>query len=314
MNESTLENKNGTVKRILIYLGITFLITYLLEIFLILPMAAGKIMVNPVIMQLMTGSVMFIPALGVLLTRLFTKEGFKNSYIVPKTGKRSIPFFLFGWFGPVILTVAGAAVYFLIFPNKFDRDMSYLASVLTANGAEATPALLQITIISQILTALLLGPLLNFLTCFGEEWGWRGYLLPKMQEKFSIIPTLLINGIIWGLWHAPLTIMGHNYGGGYKGYPFTGIMAMCLFCIVMGVIFSYITIRTGSCLPAVLAHGSLNGFAAAPLFFTDGTNINPFIGPAPTGIIGGIAFLLCAIIMAILLIKNPKIKPADKTQ
>ena len=91
-------------------------------------------------------------------------------------------------------------------------------------------------------------------------------------------------------------------------------MAMCLFCIVMGVIFSYITIRTGSCLPAVLAHGSLNGFAAAPLFFTDGTNINPFIGPAPTGIIGGIAFLLCAIIMAILLIKNPKIKPADKTQ
>lgn len=33
----------------------------------------------------------------------------------------------------------------------------------------------------QITVAALLGPLINILTCFGEEWGWRGYLLPKMS-------------------------------------------------------------------------------------------------------------------------------------
>lgn len=310
MSEQNVDKNNMTLKRILIYVGITFTITYLLEFLVIWPAVTSVSLTTQAVAQLLIGSMMFIPAIGVLLTRLITKEGFKNSYIVPKTGKRSIPYFLFGWFGPVLLTVAGAAVYFLIFPNRFDTGMSYMADVLAASGVEATPQMLQITMISQVITALLLGPLLNALTCFGEEWGWRGYLLPKMQEKCGILPLLLINGIIWGLWHAPLTMLGHNYGMGYKGYPVTGILAMCGFCIVMGTIFSYITIRTGSCLPAVLAHGSLNGFASAPLFFTDGNNINPFIGPAPTGIIGGCAFLVCAIIMAVLLVKK---QPAKET-
>lgn len=78
-----------------------------------------------------------------------------------------------------------------------------------------------------------------------------------------------------------------------------------MFCIVAGVIFSYITIRTGSCLPAMLAHGALNGFGSAGIFFTDGIGINPFVGPAPTGIIGGSSFILCAIVMTVLLMKRP---------
>lgn len=305
MNEQTTTN-DLTTKRILIYLGITFGITYLLEFLLIWPLVNNVSVSMQMMAQLLVSAVMFIPAIGVLLTRLITKEGFQNSYIVPKTGKRSIPYFLFAWFGPVILTVIGGAVYFLIFPDKFDANMTYLALVLEASGVEATPALVKISAISQIVSGVLLAPLLNCINCFGEEWGWRGYLLPKMQEKFGMLPMLLISGVIWGLWHAPLTALGHNYGTGYAGFPFTGILAMCLFCIVMGIIFTYITIRTGSCLPAVIAHGSLNGFASAALLFTDGTNINPFIGPIPTGIIGGCAFIVCAVIMAVLLVKKGK--------
>ena len=79
--------------------------------------------------------------------------------------------------------------------------------------------------------AVLLAPVLNIVTTTGEEWGWRGYLVPKLTEKLSVVPTLLISGIIWGLWHAPLTVMGHNYGLGYSGYPYTGILAMCAFCV-----------------------------------------------------------------------------------
>lgn len=305
MNNEKHTKTDNTSRRILLYLGITFLITYSLEIFVIAPTVKSVSLTTQALGKMLIGSMMFIPAIGVLLTRLLTKEGFKNSYIVPKTGKKSIPFFLFGWFGPVILSVIGAVVFYLVFPDRFDTGMSYMVSVYTAQGIAVTPALLKTSIVSQIAVALLLGPLLNFFTCFGEEWGWRGYLLPKMKEKCSMLPMLLINGIIWGLWHAPLTVLGHNYGTGYVGYPFTGILAMCLFCTVMGIIFSYITIRTGSCLPAVLAHGSLNGFASAALFFhTDKAAINPFLGPAPTGIIGGCAFLICAVIMAVLLCKS----------
>ncbi len=264
--------------------------------------------------QLLISSAMFLPALGALLTRLCTKEGFQNSHIVPKGGRRCIPYFLLGWFGPMLLITLGSIVYFLIFPSRFDSSMGYLQAVLTATGVTVTPKLLKLTAVSQFATAALLGPLLNFINCFGEEWGWRGYLLPKMQEtklyqKHGILPVLLITGVIWGLWHAPLTMLGHNYGIGYPGYPFTGILAMCVFCVTMGILFSYITIRTGSCLPAVLAHGSLNGFVQAPLLFTDGTSINPFVGPLSTGIIGGSAFLICAVVAAVLLVRNPSSMP-----
>ena len=153
-------------------------------------------------------------------------------------------------------------------------------------------------VIIQALTGLFLGPIMNFVTCFGEEWGWRGYLLPKMSKKLSAIPMLLVNGIIWGLWHAPLTAIGHNYGVGYPGFPFTGILAMCVFCIVMGIVLSYVSMKTQSCIPAVLGHGAINSNAGIGLYFTaDGGN--PFIGPAPTGIIGAIPFIVVAILLLI---------------
>ena len=71
---------------------------------------------------------------------------------------------------------------------------------------------------------------------------------------------------------------------------------MCLFCIVMGVFLSYVTIKTGSCIPAILGHGAINGIGAIGMYFTaDGGS--PFVGPAPTGFIGIIPFAVVAIVM-----------------
>lgn len=169
--------------------------------------------------------------------------------------------------------------------------------------AQAVP--MDLLMLIQIVQAVFLAPVLNFVTCFGEEWGWRGYLLPKVSNQLSTVPTLLVTGIIWGLWHAPLTAIGHNYGTGYAGFPFTGIGMMCLFCIVLGVLMSYVTLKTKSCIPAILAHGAVNGICAIGIYFTaDGGN--PFIGPAPTGIIGMIPFIIAAIFMVIHLKRDKK--------
>ncbi len=301
------EKMDKTTKRIILFLGITFVVTYLYEFLVLYPLVLSDQTSMQTLGQMLLGVVMIFPAAGVLLTRLITKEGFKgNAYIVPRTGGRSIKWFLFGWFGPVVFTALGAVAYFLVYPEKFDPDLAYMGEVLSAGGAELTPEMLQISMISQIVVAVVLGPLLNIFTCFGEEWGWRGYLLPKMREKLPLFAVLLVNGVIWGLWHAPLTALGHNYGTGYAGYPVTGILAMCVFCIVMGVIFSYVTIKTGSCLPAVFAHGSLNGIAAVAIYFSNGEDINPFVGPAPTGILGGSAFIICAAVMAVLLVRGQR--------
>lgn len=292
-------------KRILLFLAITFILTYVLEIGLIRPLITGEDPQSAMVGQSLIGTAMFMPAIGVLLTRLITKEGFRNSLLRLPQLKRNLAYYLFAWFGPAILTVIGALIYFALNPGKFDPELSYLAKAYESSGVEITSSQLQSTMLVQIAAAFFIGPLINVINCFGEEWGWRGYLLPKMKGKFKILPMLLINGVIWGIWHAPLTALGHNYGTGYPGFPYTGILAMVFFCIVMGTIFSYITIKTNSCIPAIFAHGGLNSIAAVGIYFSvDGGN--PFIGPSPTGIVGGIGFILVAVLIAVKLIKEEK--------
>ena len=301
-----METKKQDLKRALVYILITFLLTWVYSLLIVYPIANGEALtgVPALATQLTVAAAMFCPAIGVLLTRLVTKEGFQNVWLRPHI-KGNIKHYLLAWFGPAVLTFAGMAVYFLIFPNNLDLSFSYFTATLEATGTplETLPIPIGLLMLVQCIQAVFLAPVMNFVTCFGEEWGWRGYLLPKISKHFSTIPTLLITGIIWGLWHAPLTIIGHNYGLGYWGFPFTGIAMMCVFCITLGIFLSFVTLKTSSCIPAILAHGAINGIAAIGIYFTyDGGN--PFIGPAPTGIIGMIPFILLAIFMVLHLKKQ----------
>ena len=301
-----MENKNQDLKRILIYLLITFALTWAYCLVVVYPVANGESLsgVPSLITQLSVVVVMFFPSIGVFLTRLVTREGFQNSWLKPNL-KKNIRYYLLAWFGPAILTLAGMGIYFLLFPDDLDLSFGYFVSTLEAAGApmETLPIPIELLMLVQCVQAILLAPLMNFITCFGEEWGWRGYLVPKTKGLLPTVPMLLITGIIWGLWHAPLTIIGHNYGLGYPGFPFTGIAMMCLFCVVVGIFLSYVTLKTNSCIPAILGHGAINGFAAIGIYFTkDGGN--PFIGPAPTGFIGMIPFMIVAFFMVISLSKK----------
>lgn len=301
-----MENKNQDLKRVLIYLLITFALTWAYCLVVVYPVANGESLsgVPSLITQLSVVVVMFFPSIGVFLTRLVTREGFQNSWLRPNL-KKNIRYYLLAWFGPAILTLAGMGIYFLLFPDDLDLSFGYFVSTLESAGApmETLPFPIELLMLVQCVQAILLAPLMNFITCFGEEWGWRGYLVPKMKGLLPTVPMLLITGIIWGLWHAPLTIIGHNYGLGYLGFPFTGIAMMCLFCVVVGIFLSYVTLKTNSCIPAILGHGAINGFAAIGIYFTkDGGN--PFIGPAPTGFIGMIPFMIVAVFMVISLSKK----------
>ena len=280
------------LRRIGLFLLITFAMTYAWTIGLIWPRVLGRDAASftteeTLINTALTAMLMFFPTIGVLITRLVTREGFKNAMLRLNL-KGNVRYYLMGWFGPMVLTLLGAVIYFAVCPSEFTLT-SYHAMMATQPIPPAAFWALQVVL-------MLMAPLLNLIPCFGEEWGWRGYLLPKVAQRMKFLPTVLLTGFIWGIWHAPIIVAGHNYGMNYPGYPWWGIIAMCIFCIVGGTLFSYITLKAKSCWPAVFAHGALNGTASiGVLFLADPMAYDRFIGPVPTGIVGAAAYIVVAV-------------------
>ena len=144
---------------------------------------------------------------------------------------------------------------------------------------------------------MLIAPVVNSLFTFGEEFGWRGYLQPKLMPLGGR-KAMLLMGVIWGMWHWPLTIQGHNYGLEYSGYPWAGMLMMLVFTTALGTFLGWVTLRSGSVWPAVIGHAAINGMGALPALFTLGQP-NMLLGPMVAGIIGGIGFIALALVLFI---------------
>lgn len=269
-------------KQIIIYIVLSFLIAWIL--FLIIPLK-GMVYGEQRSTLLLTGA-MFAPAISSILVRLITKEGFKNMLLKPNF-KGNIKTYLLIFFGPSLLIIVSAILYFLLFPTHFDTGLTLL------QGAEVTPSTI---LLVSLLQVILVGPVINIVPTMGEELGWRGYLLPKLRTLFSDRLSIIISGIIWGLWHAPVIIMGHNYGTEYPGYPYVGILVMVVFCVALGIIEGYFTIKLNSVIPAAMVHSAMNAGAALPLIVAK-VGINQTIGPTVAGLIGGLPLFLVAIIL-----------------
>lgn len=285
------------MKKVNTFVGVTFLLTWIMEFWLMLNGGLQNPSSTVIIIICM-----LMPAVGAIITVLISKEKLKDLWIKPKF-KGNIKYYLLAWLMPVALIVVGSVLYYLIFPSQLDLNMTNIINTtkeqLKALGqAIPSDSELKTLMIVQIISSLFMAPIINFIPCIGEELGWRGYLLPNLLEKYSAVKATLISGIIWGLWHAPVIAMGHNYGLGYIGYPIGGIFAMTLFCIFLGSVFSYVTIKVKSCIPAVIMHAMINGFSTLGIMFMsiNNTVVNPFIGPVPTGIIGGMGIIVSGLI------------------
>ena len=211
-------------------------------------------------------------------------------YLKPRF-KKNIKYYLIAYFMTNIFIILGAVVFFIIFPRTLDLNLTTFSESLKNNGITIDA---KVIFIAQLAQGILIGPIINILFTLGEELGWRGYLLQKLSKECSVQKSIIISGIIWGIWHAPIIAMGHNYGTGYVGAPWLGIFAMIVFCVVCGSYLSYLAIKTQSAIPCAIAHSAINAFAGIGICLYKGTP-NPFIGPSPTGIIGGSIFILVGI-------------------
>ena len=248
---------------------------------------------------------MVTPAISVVLTRAVTREGWKDLYLKPHF-KGNIKWYLGAYLVVPLIALIGAVVYFLLFPGQFDP----LGSKFAIESNVATlPGYLKL-LATMIPMAVLINPIMGLIQCFGEEFAWRGYLFPKLRNKFSVPTAALLSSIIWGIWHAPVIAMGYNYG---TERPVLGVLSMVLFCMVIGIIQSYLFLKAKSVWVPVIFHASLNGMDLwAPSTLLMSQPANPFLGPDVIGILGGIGFLFTAIICFIKLCNMSNKTPIQK--
>lgn len=204
--------------------------------------------------------------------------------------------FLVAWFLPPILALASGGIS-LAFPGvSFSADMSGFVERIVAYARDLPPEQLEalkaqlaatpfwVVILSGIIQGLLAGATINALAAFGEELGWRGLLFGEFMPLGFWKSQALI-GLIWGVWHAPIILRGHNY----PHHPVPGVFMMCLFCLFLSPIIGYIRLKSKSVLAAALMHGSLNGTAGISLLFIRGGND---LTVGITGVAGLIAMAL----------------------
>jgi len=141
----------------------------------------------------------------------------------------------------------------------------------------------------SLIQGLIAGATINALLAFGEELGWRG-LLQREWESLGAFASSALIGLVWGLWHAPLILMGHNF----PGHPVAGIFQMIAASVLLGILISYVRLRAGSVIPAALMHGSVNGLYGISLMYLDWDN-DLSIGLFGTGgclVMGAAVFLV----------------------
>ncbi len=129
----------------------------------------------------------------------------------------------------------------------------------------------------------------NALTAFGEEFGWRGYLVWELAPLGFWKASFLI-GAVWGLWHTPGLVAGHNY----PSFPYLGILMMTLVCTLWGPLYTYLVVRAGSVLPAALFHGVFNAFAISMAFTATTSPVLGELVASEVGVAGLIVFGLIA--------------------
>jgi uncharacterized protein len=277
-------DKKGLIWFLLLTFGSTYAVEFAMMFkgisFMGMPSIAG---------QFIVAGVMFFPGIAAFIVRRFiTQEGFKDAGLkIGKVKNYLQPYLLI----PLIFAVVYGFTW--IFIQKPDFS---LQGFINQYGLTKLPFPSGLFILGVIVSSLTFAPFLNAIPAFGEEFGWRGYLLPKLLP-LGTKKALILSGLIWGLWHAPLILMGYRYGNLHV----LGIILFSVLLIFLGIYFGYLRLTSGSVYLAAFAHGVFNAQA-----YGVWTVIFPNVNPALGGF-AGITGILVFFILGLWIFKKPEI-------
>ena len=134
--------------------------------------------------------------------------------------------------GPIVLTLVAMSLQLVVFGGQ---PPSFLAM------AGTLPTVLVISVYMLIQVGI------------GEEIGWRGYALPKLQAGYSALVSSLLVGVIWFLWHLPVFF---NPATSYSNTPF---WVFLVFLLPFAILYTWVFNSTGgSVLIVMILHAVMN--------------------------------------------------------
>lgn len=241
-------------------------------------------MLTPAIAALVVTFVLRVPARG-------ERARFLGLWPL-RPAKRIVWLMVAAWLIPPMLValsiLLSAALGFVQLDLTFQAFAVELQKALPA-GTPVPPV--EVVVFAQI-AMIPIAALLNAIPAFGEELGWRGWLVPALRP-LGTWPALLISGAIWGFWHSPIILLGYNFGR----TDISGVLLMIGGCIAWGILLGWLRLRSASVWPAVIAHGSLNAAGGLIVIFAAA---KPDLGLAgPLGVAG---WIVLAIVVAALVL------------
>lgn len=255
------------------------LITFILAAFLPMVGIGAAIHFSESFAQFLLSAVaMFIPVLAVIFTQVIFKEpvlrGVGLSFKINR-------WWVIGWLLIPIIALAIVGMTLLMPGARWTPDNETVKMAL-----QAMPEGLGVWgfIGVTMLSGLLSGVTINAVFALGEEIAWRGFLLNMFSGK-KFWKVALCTGIIWGLWHAPIILNGHNY----PQHPIAGVFLMVVFCVLMTPILMYFRQKSGSVIVPAIMHGTFNAVAGLTLMII--TPANDLLYGA-TGLAGMIVLLI----------------------
>jgi len=148
------------------------------------------------------------------------------------------------WFIPILLlfpAIDGSVVLVAAFTEGVSIDLSWISNLLFV-----AVGLLFVFIMTCFLAA-------------GEEFGWRGYALRRLEAHFSAITSSLLLGVIWWAWHIPVFGVVGGFSSSENAYAWQFVLGYFIMVVAYSVLFTWIYNNTeGSILAVILFHAILN--------------------------------------------------------
>lgn len=243
MQQSTIETNLTTKRGVVAYLFLTFGLAWLIWIGLWLAgYGPGS---NTQLFYWLSIPGGFAPAIAAIIVRRWiTREGFADAGL-SLNFRRKWRYYLAAWLLPPALI--GAVIILAPVLGITQPDFS-LTRAYTALGQPSSGPSIWLRTLTYLGMAL---PLTLIL--WGEEFGWRGYLQIRLLARRPLAAAI-VTGLIWGIWHYPLILMGLEY----PDHRLMGLVVFPLTTIFYSIVLGWLKQQSGSIWPPSLFHAAMN--------------------------------------------------------